>query len=140
MLPAKHLSAWIQTNLYLSLSDAPFSKEDPTLNPIAGACVTCPRRSGFSTVPFADVQSHEEQCLDAPCFHIKVNAHLDREIAARPELVQIENVWRKPTEKRPEAVQRGHFCEIDTTTDNPDAEPTAACAAAKPASWSTASA
>ena len=51
LLPAKHLSAWIQTNLYLSLAEAPFSKEDPTLNPPAGACVTCPRRSGFNTKP-----------------------------------------------------------------------------------------
>jgi ParB family chromosome partitioning protein len=133
LLPAKHLSAWIQTNLYLSLADAPFSKEDPTLNPAAGACLTCPRRSGFNTVLFADVQSHGDQCLDAPCFHAKVNAHLDREIASHPELVQIEDGWRKPSEKRPEAVQRGHFREIDTTTDNPDAEPIAACAAAKPA-------
>ena len=133
LLPAKHLSAWIQTNLYLSLADAPFSKEDPTLNPPAGACVTCPRRSGFNTVLFADVESHGDQCLDAPCFHAKVNVHLDREIAARPELVQIEDAWRKPTEKRPEAVQRGHFREIDATTDNPDAEPIAPCEAAKPA-------
>ncbi len=92
LLPAKHLSAWIQTNLYLSLADAPFSKEDPTLNPPAGACVTCPRRSGFNTSLFADVQG--DQCLDAPCFHTKVNAHIDREVAARPELVQIENGWR----------------------------------------------
>ncbi len=74
-----------------------------------------------------------DQCLDAPCFHTKVNAHIDREIAARPELVQIEDGWRKPSEKRPDAVQRGHFREIDTTTENPDAEPIAACAAAKPA-------
>ena len=131
LLPAKHLSAWIQTNLYLSLAEAPFDKDDPTLNPPAGACVTCPRRSGFNTSLFADVQG--DQCLDAPCFHTKVNAHIDREIAARPELVQIEDGWRKPTEKRPDAVQRGHFREIDTTTENPDAEPIAACAAAKPA-------
>jgi len=130
LLPAKHLSAWIQTNLYLSLADALFDKEDSTLNPVAGACVTCPRRSGFNTSLFADVQG--DQCLDAPCFHTKVNAHIDREIAARPELVQIEDGWRKPTEKRPKAVQRGHFREIDTTT-NPDAEPVPACAAAKPA-------
>jgi ParB family chromosome partitioning protein len=133
LLPAKHLSAWIQTNLYLSLAEAPFSKEDPTLKPSAGVCVTCPRRSGFNTVLFADVESHGDQCLDAACFHAKVNAHLDRELAARPELVQIEDAWRKPSEKRPEAVQRGHFREIDTSTDNPDAEPVAACAAAKSA-------
>ena len=131
LLPAKHLAAWVQTNLYLSLAEAPFDKQDPTLNPPAGACLTCPRRSGFNTTLFADVQG--DQCLDAPCFHTKVNAHIDREIAARPELVQIEDGWRKPSEKRPEAVQRGHFREIDTSNENPDAEPVAACAFAKPA-------
>ncbi len=130
LLPAKHLSAWIQTNLYLSLADAPFSKEDPTLNPPAGACITCPRRSGFNTSLFPDVQG--DQCLDAPCFHIKVNTHIDREIAARPELVQIENGGRRSSEQRPEAVQRGHFREIEHT-DNPDAEPVELCEAAKPA-------
>jgi ParB family chromosome partitioning protein len=55
LLPAKHLSAWIQNNLYLSLADAPFDKDDPTLNPAAGACITCPRRSGWNTSLFADV-------------------------------------------------------------------------------------
>jgi ParB family transcriptional regulator, chromosome partitioning protein len=31
LLPAKHVSAWIQNNLYLSLADAPFDREDPRL-------------------------------------------------------------------------------------------------------------
>jgi hypothetical protein len=56
LLPAKHLSAWIQTNLYLSLAEAPFDKEDTTLNPPAGACISCPRRSGYNTTLFSDVQ------------------------------------------------------------------------------------
>src|SRR5271163_1552051 len=63
LLPAKHLSAWIQANLYLNLAEAPFDREDTTLKPEAGACVTCPRRSGFNTSLFADVQG--DQCLDA---------------------------------------------------------------------------
>ena len=130
LLPAKHLSAWIQTNLYLSLADAPFDRADTTLNPPAGACSTCPRRSGFNTTLFTDV--HGDQCLDAPCFHVKVTAHIDREIASHPQLVQIEDAWRSPKEKRPGAVQRGHFREIEQR-DNPDAEPVPACAAAKPA-------
>ena len=131
LLPAKHLSAWIQTNLYLSLAEAPFDKDDPTLNPPAGACVTCPRRSGFNTSLFADVQG--DQCLDAPCFHTKVNAHIDREVAARPELVQIENGYRAPKEQRPGAVRSGTYREVDTTHQNPDAEPVAVCESAKPA-------
>jgi len=131
LLPAKHVAAWIQANLYLSLADAPFDREDPTLNPTAGACVTCPRRSGHNTSLFCDVQG--DQCLDSACYHGKVEAFLDREIAAHPGLVQIENGWRNPKEQRPGAVQRGHVREMPTATDNPDAEPVMPCAAAKTA-------
>jgi ParB family transcriptional regulator, chromosome partitioning protein len=131
LLPAKFLSAWIQSNLYLSLADAPFDREDRTLNTAAGACTNCPRRSGYNTSLFDDVQG--DQCLDGNCYQCKVTAFLDREIAARPELVQIENGWRKPTEQRPGAVRRGTFREIETIVDNPDAEPALPCAAAKPA-------
>ena len=131
LLPAKHVAAWIQTNLYLSLADAPFDREDPTLNPAAGACATCPRRSGYNTALFADVVS--DQCLDSACYHGKVEVFLDREIAAHPGLVQIENGWRNPKEQRPGAVQRGHVRELESVIDNPDAEPLMPCEAAKPA-------
>jgi ParB family chromosome partitioning protein len=131
LLPAKHVAAWIQANLYLPLADAPFDREDPTLNPAAGACVTCPRRSGHNTALFADVLS--DQCLDSSCYHSKVESFLDREIAAHPGLVQIENGWRNPKEQRPGAVQRGHVREIPDVIDNPDAEPVMPCEAAKPA-------
>jgi ParB family chromosome partitioning protein len=119
LLPAKHLSAWIQANLYLNLAEAPFDREDPNLKPEAGACVTCPRRSGFNTSLFADVQG--DQCLDAPCFQAKVTAHIDREIAARPELVTIETAWRAPKEQRPGALQKHQYREL-ADPDNPDAE------------------
>jgi ParB family chromosome partitioning protein len=131
LLPAKHVAAWIQANLYLPLADAPFDREDPTLNPAAGACVTCPRRSGHNTALFADVVS--DQCLDSSCYHSKVEGFLDREIAAHPGLVQIENGWRNPKEQRPGAVQRGHVREISNVIDNPDAEPQMPCSAAKTA-------
>jgi ParB family chromosome partitioning protein len=131
LLPAKHVAAWIQANLYLSLAEAPFDREDPTLNPTAGACVTCPRRSGHNTSLFCDVQG--DQCLDSTCYHSKVVAFLDREIAVHPSLVQIEYGWRNPKEQRPGAVQRGHIRELPSVTDNHDAEPVMPCAAAKPA-------
>ncbi|MHB8241762.1 MAG: ParB/RepB/Spo0J family partition protein [Solirubrobacteraceae bacterium] len=131
LLPAKFLSAWIQSNLYLSLADAPFDREDQTLNPAAGACTTCPRRSGYNTALFSDVVS--DQCLDGKCFQTKIAVHIDREIAARPDLIQIENGWRNAREQRPGAVQRGHFREIETVAKNPDAETATPCAAAKTA-------
>lgn len=130
LLPAKHLAAWIQANLYLALVDAPFDREDAALNATAGACVTCPRRSGYNTSLFCDVQG--DQCLDAPCYHSKVEAHIDREIAALPDLVQIENGWRSPKDRRPGAIQLAHVRKIETII-NPDAEPALPCAATKTA-------
>ena len=132
LLPAKFLSAWIQSNLYLSLADAPFDREDHTLNPAAGACTTCPRRSGYNTSLFLDV-TDGDKCLDGKCFQAKISEHIDREIAARPDLIQIENAWRSAKEQRPGAVQRGHFREIETVIENPDAELVSPCAAARTA-------
>jgi ParB family chromosome partitioning protein len=120
LLPAKHIAAWIETNLYLALADAPFDREDITLNPDAGACVTCPRRSGYNTSLFADVQG--DQCLDGPCYQTKVAAHIDRELAARPDLVQIETTWRPAKEQRPGILPKHSYRELDIP-DNPDAEP-----------------
>ncbi|NYF87954.1 chromosome partitioning protein ParB [Tunturiibacter empetritectus] len=120
LLPAKHVTAWIETNLYLALADAPFDLEDIGLNPAAGACATCPRRSGFNTSLFADVQG--DQCLDGLCYQSKVAAYIDRELATRPQLVQIETTWRPAKEQRPGILPKHSYRELDTP-DNPDAEP-----------------
>ena len=127
----KYVAAWIQATLYLSLADAPFDREDPTLDPAARACVTCHAAAGTTPRFFADVVS--DQCLDSSCYHSKVEAFLDREIAAHPGLVQIENGWHNPKEQRPGSVQRGHVREPDAVIENPDAEPVMPCEAAKPA-------
>ena len=127
LLPAKHLSAWIQANLYLNLAEASFDREDALLKPEAGACITCPRRSGHNTSLFHDVQG--DQCLDAPCYQAKVTAHIDRQLAARPELVTIETAWRSPKERHPGALQVNQTREL--APENPDAEPP--CASAKAA-------
>jgi len=71
-----------------------------------------------------------DQCLDAPCFQAKLAAHIDREIAARPELVQIETAWHSPKEQRPGALNRNQYREL-AEPDNPDAEPL--CPSAKAA-------
>ncbi len=98
LLPAKHLAAWIDSTLYLALSEAPFPTDDPALNPEAGACPTCPRRTGFNTQLFADVQG--DNCLDAGCYRSKIAALVARETAANPGLVQISTEWR-PANDRP---------------------------------------
>jgi ParB family chromosome partitioning protein len=118
LLPAKHIAAWIETNLYLALADAPFDREDITLNPDAGACVTCPHRSGYNTSLFAEVQG--DQCLDGTGYQTKVAAHIERELALRPHLVQIETTWRPAKEQRPGILSKHSYRELDIP-DNPEA-------------------
>ena len=133
LLPAKHVSAWIQNNLYLALADAPFDREDPTLNPAAGACATCPRRSGYNTSLFSDVTGGD-QCLDGTCYQIKLTEHVRREVLARPELVQIETAFRNPKERQPEALSRNEYTVVDAPKDeNEDSEPVTPCEASKTA-------
>jgi ParB family chromosome partitioning protein len=120
LLPAKHLTAWIETNLYLNLADAPFDREDATINPDAGACVTCPKRSGYNTSLFADVQG--DQCLDGACYQSKAATYIDRTLAENPQLVQIETTWRPAKEQRPGALSKNDYQVLDIL-DNPDAEP-----------------
>ncbi len=81
--------------------------------------MTCPRRSGHNTSVFRDVQG--DQCLDAPCYQAKVAAHIDRQLAARPELVTIETAWRAPKERHPGALQVNQTREL--APEDPDAEP-----------------
>jgi ParB family chromosome partitioning protein len=63
-----------------------------------------------------------DQCLDSACYLTKVTAHIGRELAARPHLVQIETTWRPAKEQRPGALQKHQYRELDVP-DNPDAEP-----------------
>jgi ParB family chromosome partitioning protein len=128
LLPAKQLSAWITNNVYLPLDEAPFDREDATLNPAAGACSACPRRSGYNTSLFLDVAG--DQCLDGNCYHAKLIEHIDREVAARPELVRIETDHRNPKERQPGTLSRWEYNEVDAPeVENEDPEPLTPCGA-----------
>jgi len=132
LLAAKYLSAWIANNVYLPLDEAPFDREDNTLNPTAGACSNCPRRSGYNTSLFTDVAG--DQCLDATCYHAKLTEHVNREVAARPELIQIETAHRNPKEQRPGTLSRHEYTEITSPEDeNEGAESVTPCESSKTA-------
>jgi hypothetical protein len=63
----------VQREYMLRLSEAPFSPARADLLPAAGACTTCPARSGNQAELFADVTS-ADVCTDTPCFGKKVDA------------------------------------------------------------------
>jgi len=95
LLPVRHLHQWIEQNILLILKDAPFSKSDPNVNPAAGACVDCPKRTGGNALLFADIA--EDACTDPACYQSKLDGFVAQTIAAKPKLVQISSAYGPAT-------------------------------------------
>ena len=81
----------------LFLKEAPFDKRDVHLVGIAGSCVDCPKRTGHNKLLFSDL-GKQDACTDPNCYQAKVSAHVGKQIAAKPQLVQISTAYGKPPE------------------------------------------
>jgi ParB/RepB/Spo0J family partition protein len=80
----REFAHWSQQNCMLSLGSAVFKITDESLNPDAGSCTACPKRTGASPDLFADVGA-SDVCIDPKCFHDKEATHKERTIAAARE-------------------------------------------------------
>ena len=49
----RELRAWIEREIHLDLTNAPFDPQDETLLPKAGACARCPKRTGQQPTSFS---------------------------------------------------------------------------------------
>lgn len=68
------------------LGDAcPFDQTDDGLKPEAGACTTCPKRTGSDPDLFGGIFAKADKCGDPSCYAAKLEAHADRAIAAALE-------------------------------------------------------
>jgi ParB family chromosome partitioning protein len=66
--------------------------------------------------------------------HAKLAEHIDREVAARPELERIETDHRNPNERQPGTLSRWEYTEVEAPeVENEDAEPITPSGASKPA-------
>jgi ParB family chromosome partitioning protein len=112
LLPVRHLQQWIEHNILLDLSAAPFSKEDTQLLPEAGSCVDCPKRTGHNPLLFSEIGFNQPQsCSDPKCFQAKLEEHVKQTVAAKPKLVQISTAYGKPADGSP-VIPRNKYVEI----------------------------
>lgn len=65
----------IENNVTRNLKKCLFNQEDENLIPAAGACSTCPKRSGFQKTLFHDIED-DDRCFDQNCFESKKVAHI----------------------------------------------------------------
>lgn len=73
----RELDEWIRGELLMQLSGASWKLDDETLLPAAGACRTCPKRSGAAPELFGDM-GKKDQCTDRECFQAKGQAMVAR--------------------------------------------------------------
>lgn len=70
--------------------------------PAAGSCADCPKRTGHNKLLFADdLGKQGDQCTDPTCYQAKVDAHIAKTIATKPELVQISTAYGVQQEGSP---------------------------------------
>jgi ParB/RepB/Spo0J family partition protein len=62
------------------LAKAPFSVKDLDLLPKAGACTSCPKRTGSLPDLFSDM-GKADRCTDGVCYKLKVAADYDKKLA-----------------------------------------------------------
>lgn len=72
------LKEWISSNVLLQLKGVPWDLGDAELLPIAGACTTCPKRTGANAALFQDLTTAEDTCTDPACFADKQKAFTRR--------------------------------------------------------------
>jgi ParB family chromosome partitioning protein len=109
LLPVRQLQEWIERNILLELDSAPFPKDDADLVPEVGACLTCPKRTGYNTLLFAEIKA--DACTSPECYENKVNAFVAKTVAAKPKLVQITRAYGRP-EENSAAIPRSQYVEI----------------------------
>lgn len=87
---------WLQQNVMLKLDHAPFDIKDETLNEPAGACATCPKRTGANRDIFEAFDS-PDMCTDAKCYGVKASVSLQRikDAAAEKGMTVIAGVEAK---------------------------------------------
>lgn len=75
VVSVRDLANWIQENIHLDLSKAAWDLADEELVKRAGACTTCPKRTGANPQLFPDVKK-KDTCTDPGCFQLKLDRHL----------------------------------------------------------------
>ena len=74
------LQRHIASRIYVELAKAPFRMDDAQLLPQAGACLTCPKRTGADHLLFPEV-GKKDLCLDPKCYQAKVDVDSKKRIS-----------------------------------------------------------
>lgn len=96
----RDVTTWIHRNVHLDLHSAPFKKADAGLLPAAGACTTCPKRTGFAKALFPDIEQ-DDTCTDPQCFNAKLDAFVQVQLKQNAKALRVSDDYRTKTKDGP---------------------------------------
>ncbi|MHB8617831.1 MAG: ParB/RepB/Spo0J family partition protein [Candidatus Acidiferrales bacterium] len=85
----RELRQWIEREIHLDLTNAPFDPQDETLLLSAGSCARCPKRTGSNPLLFPEVRQ-KSICTDRECYRAKV------EVLVQIRVKPLEEKGEKP--------------------------------------------
>jgi ParB family chromosome partitioning protein len=91
----RSLREWIEREILLDISNAPFDAKDEALVPAAGSCAVCPKRTGNNPLLFPDVRQ-KSICTDRKCYRAKVESLVQIRLkpGQKPVLVSPVPAWQ----------------------------------------------
>ena len=122
----RELRGWIEREVLLDLTNAPFDTQDETLLPSAGSCTRCPKRTGNNPLLFPDVRQ-KSTCTDRECFRAKVEALVQirvkplEEKGEKPLRVSEAPAWQNNGDKA-DVLHEGQFHKAKRKEECPSAK------------------
>src|SRR5208283_3387490 len=111
----RQLREWIEREVHLDLTSAPFDTDDDKLLPAAGSCVRCPKRTGTNPLLFPEAIGQKKSiCTDRICYRAKVEALVQlrleplEESGEKPLRVSQAPAWQANGHK-PDVLHSGQY-------------------------------
>jgi ParB family transcriptional regulator, chromosome partitioning protein len=127
VVTVRELREWIESEIHLDLTNAPFDPQDETLLPAAGSCARCPKRTGNNPLLFPEVR-HKSICTDRECYRAKVEALVQlrvkplEESGEKPLRVSNAPAWQTKT-PQPDVLYEGQYRRIAKKGECPQTKP-----------------
>lgn len=126
-ITVRSLREWIEREIHLDISHAPFDAQDEKLLTAAGSCAACPKRTGNNPLLFPEVRQ-KSICTDRACYRAKVEALVQirmkplEESGETPLRVSNAPAWqtKKP---QPDVLYEGQYRHITKKGECPHTKP-----------------
>ena len=123
----RQLREWVEREIHLDLTNAPFDPQDESLLPVAGSCAKCLKRTGNNPLLFPEVRQ-KSICTDRACYRRKVEALIQIRVkpleaaGEKPLHVSHAPAWQTP-HRNSEVLYEGQFRTARKKTECPHTKP-----------------